>query len=69
MTERGVRPAMEALATLILLYLAAGVACFAHPAHQVTSADFTWRGQWTIFRDTLPSVLTWPLVLWHMRLL
>jgi hypothetical protein len=58
---------MEALATLILLYLAAGAACFAHPASRMTSADFTWRGQWKIFRDTLPCVLMWPLVLWHMR--
>ena len=58
---------MEALATLILLYLALGAACFAHPVGRATPADFTWRGQWAIFRDTLPAVLTWPLTLRRMR--
>jgi hypothetical protein len=58
---------MEALATLVLVYLALGAAGFAHPASPATSADFSWRGQWAIFRDTLPAVLTGPLALWHMR--
>jgi len=58
---------MQALATLILVYLALGAACFAHPVSQARSADFTWRGQWTIFVHTLPAVLTWPLALWQMR--
>jgi hypothetical protein len=58
---------MEALATLVLIYLGLGAACFAHPVSQATPADFSWRGQWAIFLDTLPAVLTWPLALWHMR--
>jgi hypothetical protein len=57
---------MEALAILILAYLALGAACFAHPARPATRVDFTWRGQWAIFLDTLPAVLSWPLALWHM---
>lgn len=58
---------MENLATLLLVYLAAGAAWFAHPTSQTKADDFTWRGQWTIFLDTLPAVLTWPLALWHLR--
>jgi hypothetical protein len=58
---------MEALAILILAYLALGAACFAHPAQPASPADFSWRGQWAIFLDTLPAVLSWPLALWHMR--
>jgi hypothetical protein len=49
-----------------LLYLGAGAACCAHPISDAEPSDFTWRGQWAIFLDTLPSVLTWPLVLWHL---
>jgi len=28
--------------------------------------DFHWRGQVAIFLDTLPTVLTWPLVVWRL---
>jgi hypothetical protein len=50
----------------ILLYLAAGAACFAHPSSPASLVDFSPQGQIRIFLDTLPAVLTWPIALWHM---
>ena len=57
---------MQIFLLAILLYLAAGAACFAHPSSRVSLADFTPRGQLSIFTDTLPAVLSWPNALWHM---
>jgi hypothetical protein len=47
----------------VLIYLAIGVVGFAHPAGTAEIADFTWHGQWAVFRDTLSSVVAWPLAL------
>jgi hypothetical protein len=58
---------MEYLVFGVLAYIAAGAAFFAHPIKGVEPAHFTWRGQWAIFVDTLPAVLTWPIALWHLR--
>jgi hypothetical protein len=59
---------MEHLGILILMYLAIGAACFAHPREHAELGDFHWRGQIAIFMDTLPAVLTWPLVVWRLAL-
>ena len=58
---------METLGSLILVYLAIGVACFAHPGDKADPTDATWRGQIRAFADTLPAILTWPPALWHLR--
>lgn len=58
---------MVQLMILAMMYLAIGAALFAQP--QPGSAepdDFNWRRQGEIFRNTLPAVLAWPLVLWRM---
>lgn len=54
------------LAILAMMYLAIGAALFAQP-HPGTAepGDFTWQRQREIFKETLPSVLAWPLVLWR----
>jgi hypothetical protein len=57
---------MEHLGILVLMYLAIGAAFFAHPRGQAELDDFHWRGQVAIFMDTLPAVLTWPIVLWRL---
>jgi hypothetical protein len=59
---------MEILITLVLLYVAIGAACFAHPASPATPDDFHWRHQIEIFRITIPEVLAWPLALWRFGL-
>jgi hypothetical protein len=33
---------------------------------QATPDDFHWRNQVDVFRDSVPEVLTWPLVLWRL---
>jgi hypothetical protein len=57
---------VQTLSLAILLYVAAGAACFAHPSSRADLADFTPLGQVKIFFDTLPAVLSWPIALWHM---
>ena len=57
---------MEIGVTLLLMYVAVGVACFAHPRGQATVGDFTPLGQASVFFDTLPLVLTWPMAVWRL---
>jgi hypothetical protein len=56
---------MEILITAIILYVAVGVAFFAHPASPALPDDFHWRSQISIFHATLPDVLGWPFTLWR----
>lgn len=56
------------LAILVMMYLAVGAALFAQPRPGTAEpADFTLARQGEIFRETLPAVLAWPLLL--LRLL
>jgi hypothetical protein len=48
----------------MLLNLAIGAVLFAHPRSPAVPDDFDWRMQAGVFRDSLPEVLGWPLVLW-----
>jgi ribose/xylose/arabinose/galactoside ABC-type transport system permease subunit len=58
---------MMNLTILVMMYLAVGAALFAQPRPgSAEPADFTWRRQGAIFRDTLPAVLAWPLNLWRV---
>lgn len=58
---------MMHLAILAMMYLAIGAVLFAQPnPGSVEPADFTWRRQGAIFRETLPAVLAWPLNLWRL---
>jgi hypothetical protein len=58
---------MMSLAILVMMYLAIGAALFAQPRPgSAEPADFTWRRQGKIFRETLPAVLAWPLSLWRL---
>jgi hypothetical protein len=58
---------MMNLAILVMMYLAVGAALFAQPhPGSAELADFTWRSQGKIFRETLPAVLVWPLNLWRL---
>jgi hypothetical protein len=57
---------MEIVWSLVLMYLALGAAFFAHPREQAELNDFHWKGQLSIFFDTLPTVLTWPVVVWRL---
>ena len=57
---------MEIALTVLLMYVALGVACFAHPRGEATTSDFTPIGQASVFFDTLPLVLTWPLAAWRL---
>ena len=54
---------MEALVECVLIYLAIGAVLFALLPGQALPADFHWRNQAEAFRDSLPEVLAWPLVL------
>jgi hypothetical protein len=55
------------LAILAMMYLAVGAALFAQPhPGSAEPDDFTWRRQGAIFRETLPTVLAWPLNLWRI---
>jgi hypothetical protein len=56
---------MEILIAAVLLYVAIGAACFAHPASPAGPDDFHWRNQIDVFRTTMPDVLAWPLALWR----
>jgi hypothetical protein len=57
---------MEHAFIFALMYFAAGAAFFAHPRGVAELQDFHWRGQIAIFFDTLPQVLSWPIVLWRL---
>ena len=57
---------MEILLTGVLVYIAIGVACFAHPASPALPDDFNWRSQIGVFRATLPEVMGWPVALWRL---
>ncbi|MGE0260143.1 MAG: hypothetical protein AB7H71_02670 [Alphaproteobacteria bacterium] len=57
---------MEVVATLLLFYLAVGVALFAHPAYPGVPDDFDWRMQRAIFRATFLQVLAWPVTLFRL---
>lgn len=56
---------MEILAQLVLIYVAIGAVLFALIPGQAVPDDFHWRNQVGVFRDSLPEVLAWPLVLWR----
>ncbi len=56
---------MEILITCLLVYVAIGAACFAHPASPAVADDFHWRNQIDVFRVTMPDVFAWPLALWR----
>lgn len=52
------------LIILAMMYLAVGAALFAQPRPgSAELEDFTWERQGEIFRETLPAVLAWPLML------
>lgn len=57
---------MEFILTAVLVYIAIGAACFAHPANPAQPDDFHWRNQIGVFRATLPEVLAWPMSLWRL---
>ena len=48
---------MEIIITAVLVYVAIGAACFAHPASPALPDDFHWRNQIGVFRATLSEVL------------
>jgi ribose/xylose/arabinose/galactoside ABC-type transport system permease subunit len=52
------------IVTLAMFYIAIGAVLFAHPRAPAALEDFDWRAQIGVFRDSLPSVLAWPLALW-----
>jgi hypothetical protein len=56
---------LETLVELALVYLAVGAVLFALIPGQAMPDDFHWRNQVGVFRDSVPEVLTWPLVLWR----
>ena len=56
---------METLFELVLIYFAIGAVLFALIPGQALPTDFYWRGQADAFRDSLPEVIAWPLVLWR----
>ena len=56
---------METLVELVLIYLATGAVLFALIPGQAQPTDFHWRSQADAFRNSLPEVLAWPLVLWR----
>ena len=57
---------MEIAVMLLIMYVALGAACFAHPRGDATVNDFTPLGQASVFFDTLPLVLTWPVAVWRL---
>jgi hypothetical protein len=57
---------LETFVELALIYLAAGAVLFALIPGQAMPCDFHWRNQAAVFRDSVPEVLTWPLVLWRL---
>jgi hypothetical protein len=56
---------MEILVELALIYVAIGALLFALIPGQALPVDFHWRNQADAFRNSLPEVLAWPLVLWR----
>lgn len=54
---------MENLVEFVLIYLAIGAVLFALIPGQALPSDFHWRSQAGAFRDSLPEVVAWPLVL------
>ena len=56
-------PTMEMLLISLMMYLAVGVALFAHPADEAELDDFHWRGQIAIFLSTWRDVVQWPMAL------
>lgn len=57
---------METLVEFALVYLAIGAVLFALIPGAAQPADFHWRNQVDVFRDSVPEVLAWPLVLWRL---
>jgi hypothetical protein len=57
---------MEAFIILMLAYPAIGALLFAHPPTPATPDDFHWRNQVSVFRQSLPLVLGWPMALWRL---
>jgi hypothetical protein len=57
---------MESVADFVLIYLAIGALLFALVPGQAAPFDFDWRNQANAFRDSLPEVLGWPVVLWRL---
>jgi hypothetical protein len=57
---------LETFVDLALIYLAAGAVLFALIPGRATLDDFHWRNQAAVFRDSVPEVLTWPLMLWRL---
>ena len=55
---------METPAIVALIYIAIGVAIFAHPKLPLPPHDFHWRRQIDIFRNNFRDVMIWPLALW-----
>jgi hypothetical protein len=55
---------METPAIIALVYIAIGVAIYAHPPFPMTPSDFHWRRQIDVFRANFRDVLVWPLALW-----
>jgi hypothetical protein len=56
---------VETLVEFVLIYIAIGAVLFALIPGQALPVDFHWRNQADAFRDSLPEVLSWPLVLWR----
>ena len=56
---------MEMLVEIVLVYLAIGAVLFALIPGQAMPADFHWRNQADAFRNSLPEVVAWPLVIWR----
>jgi hypothetical protein len=57
---------MASFLILALMYLAVGAALFAQPRPGTAEPhDFTLQRQGEIFRETLPAVLLWPVMLWR----
>jgi hypothetical protein len=54
---------METLLICLMMYLAVGVALFAHPQGEAELDDFHWRGQVSIFLSTWRDVVRWPLAI------
>jgi hypothetical protein len=57
---------LETIFELALVYLAIGAVLFALIPGQATPDDFHWRNQVGVFRDSVPEVLIWPLMLWRL---
>ena len=57
---------METPAIVALIYIAIGVAFFAHPRFPLTPLDFHWRRQIDVFRRNFRDVMIWPLALYLM---